>query len=418
MIFETDHRSSTTAVTSTSHFATTSARVFSILSDPSSWNQERVPRVTSATSPSKIVLTFDGVERATVHISSWNSELCQVEVVLDGFSDEPSRLELQDYWQTVTDMLSRRVGKGPFEIASSPGKVNVFFAVGAFLKDGFHEVASCYQGLSLREKVAVEMTGSFSINFAGPLAAECKQAVPSDARNLVYKAGLELIELGANLRPELISFTIHKSVPIAGGMAGGSADAAAALVALNELAQAKLEHKLPEAAARLGSDVPFALTGGSAVGLGRGEIINKIDTSAVLHWVMTPSSEGLSTPDVYRKLDILRVEAGVDVSKIEQPEVPEALVEALISGDPYEVAQHMHNDLEIAAIALRPELARILEAGKKAGSLRSMVSGSGPTIAHLARDRVHAEQIVNRLAVAGFASVATYTSLDGTRLEN
>ena len=418
MIFETDHRSSTKAIVATAHFASTASRVFSILNDPSSWGQKRIPRVTSATSPSKIVLTFDGVERATVQISSWNTELCQMEVILDGFADDSSRAELESYWAEVFEMLNSRVGKGSFVIASSPSKVNVFFAVGAFLKDGFHEVASCYQGLSLREKVAVEIAGRFSINFAGPFAAESRELVPVDARNLVCKAGLQLKELGANLRPEMISFTIHKSVPIAGGMAGGSADGAAALVGLNALLEAGLEQQLPEAAAGLGSDVPFSLVGGTAIGLGRGEKLSKIETSAVLHWVLTPSAEGLSTPDVYRKLDILRVEAGVDVSKIEQPEVPELLVAALISGNAYEVAEFMHNDLEIAAIALRPELAKTIEAGRKAGALKSMVSGSGPTIVHLAKDRLHAEQMVNRLAVAGLPSIATHTSLDGTRLEN
>ncbi len=418
MIFETDHRSSTKALVATAHFASTASRVFNILNDPTSWGQKRTPRVTSATSPSKVVLTFDGVERATVHISAWNTELCQMEVVLDGFVDQASRLELETYWAEVFEMLNSRVGKGSFVIASSPGKVNVFFAVGAFLKDGFHEVASCYQGLSLREKVAVEMAGNFSIQFAGPFAGESKAFVPTDARNLVYKAGLEIKELGAKLRPEMVSYTIHKSVPIAGGMAGGSADAAAALVALNALLDAGLEAQLPEAAAKLGSDVPFSLSGGTAIGLGRGEKLNKIESSAVLHWVMTPSVEGLSTPDVYRKLDILRVEAGVDVTKMDQPEVPEQLIAALIAGNVLEIADYMHNDLEIAATALRPELATIIEAGTKAGALRSMVSGSGPTIAHLARDRVHAEQIVNRLGVAGFASIATYTSLNGATLEN
>ena len=418
MIFETDHRSSMKAAVTTAHYASTAARVFSILNDPSSWGQARIPRVTSATSPSKIVLTFDGVERATIFISSWNTDICQVELVLDGFTDDNSRLRLESYWAEVLEMLKTRVGKGAFVIASSPAKVNVFFAVGAFLKDGFHEVASCYQALSLREKVAVEMAGTFAISFAGPFAAESKELVPTDARNLVYKAALELKELGANLRPEMISYTIHKSVPIAGGMAGGSADGAASLVALNGLVDAGLEGQLPEAAAKLGSDVPFSLWGGTAIGLGRGEKLSRIETSAVLHWVITPSSEGLSTPDVYRKLDVLRVEAGVDVSRLEQPEVPELLVAALISGNAYEVAEYMHNDLENAALALRPELSKTIEAGRKAGALKSMVSGSGPTIAHLAFDRVHAEQIVNRLAVAGLPSFATHTSLNGTVLEN
>jgi 4-diphosphocytidyl-2-C-methyl-D-erythritol kinase len=133
---------------------------------------------------------------------------------------------------------------------------------------------------------------------------------------------------------------------------------------------------------------------------------------------MTPSSVGLSTPDVYRKLDVMRTESGVDVSTLEKPEVPTELVAALVSGDAAEVARYMHNDLEVAALALRPELADTIEAGRKAGALKSMVSGSGPTIAHLAKNRIHAEQIANRLTGAGLPSIATYTSVSGTRLEN
>jgi 4-diphosphocytidyl-2-C-methyl-D-erythritol kinase len=266
--------------------------------------------------------------------------------------------------------------------------------------------------------LSVELEGKFSIGFAGPLAELCKQQVPTDTTNLVYKAGTALQKLNPAVMPQLVAFTIHKSVPIAGGMAGGSADGAAALVALDSLFAAGLEAKLSKAAAKLGSDVPFSLEGGTAIGTGRGEKLSNIETGAVLHWVMTPSQVGLSTPDVYRRLDIMRTEAGVDVSTLEQPEVPAELVAALVAGDAIEVAKYMHNDLEIAALALRPELAATIEAGKKAGALKSMVSGSGPTIAHLAKDRIHAEQIANRLAGAGLPSIATYTSVSGTRLES
>jgi 4-diphosphocytidyl-2-C-methyl-D-erythritol kinase len=250
------------------------------------------------------------------------------------------------------------------------------------------------------------------------MAELCKESVPTDATNLVYKAGLALSKLNPAVLPELVNFVIYKSVPIAGGMAGGSADGAAALVALNRLFRADLDQQLSKVAAKLGSDVPFALEGGTAVGTGRGEKLSKIDTDAVMHWVMTPSQVGLSTPDVYRKLDILRTESGVDVSTLEKPEVPSGLLSALISGDAVEVSKYMHNDLEIAALALRPELSVTIEAGRKAGALKSMVSGSGPTIAHLAKDRIHAEQIANRLIAAGLPSIATYTSVSGTRLEN
>jgi 4-diphosphocytidyl-2C-methyl-D-erythritol kinase len=363
-------------------------------------------------------LTFDGIERATVSISSWRTDFCQVEVVLDGFVDDSARAELETYWLEIWKMLVGRLGTRESVVASSPAKVNVFFAVGAFLKNGFHDVASCYQALSLREVLSVELDGRFSIDFAGPFALLSKEMVPADATNLVYKAGTALKKLNPAVLPELVSFVIHKSVPIAGGMAGGSADGAAALVALDRLFGADLEQQLPKVAAKLGSDVPFSLQGGTAIGTGRGEKLSRIETNAILHWVMTPSQVGLSTPDVYRKLDVMRTESGVDVSALEKPEVPEELVAALVSGDAREVSKYMHNDLEIAALALRPELSKTIEAGRKAGALKSMVSGSGPTIAHLAKDRIHAEQIANRLAGAGLPSIATYTSVSGTRLEN
>jgi 4-diphosphocytidyl-2-C-methyl-D-erythritol kinase len=363
-------------------------------------------------------LTFDGMERATVSISSWSTNFCQLEVVLDGFASENAKAELEEYWSKIWLMLKNRLGNRSSVVCSSPAKVNVFFAVGAFLKNGFHEVASCYQALSLREIVSVELEGRFSISFAGPFAESSRSLVPTDATNLVYKAGVQLAKINTDVFPDRVSFVIHKSVPIAGGMAGGSADGAAALVALNQLFGVELDYKLATVAAKLGSDVPFSLAGGTAIGTGRGEKLSKVETEAILHWVMTPSQVGLSTPDVYRKLDVLRTEAGVDVSALEKPAVPEELVAAVVAGSAEEVAQYMHNDLEIAALALRPELATTIEAGRKAGALKSMVSGSGPTIAHLAKDRIHAEQIANRLAMAGFPSIATYTSTSGTRLES
>jgi 4-diphosphocytidyl-2-C-methyl-D-erythritol kinase len=418
VIFETDFRQAASASVAIAYFASSAARVFSILNDPSSWGQTRTPRVSSASSPSKVVLSFEGVERATVSISSWRTDFCQLEVVLDGFPDDLAKAELESYWLEIWKMLVARLGSRSSVVASSPAKVNVFFGVGAFLKNGFHEVASCYQALSLREVVSVELEGRFSIDFAGPLATQSKEAVPTDATNLVYKAGIALKKLNAAVAPELVSFVIYKSVPIAGGMAGGSADGAAALTALDRLFGAELEPQLPKLAAKLGSDVPFSLQGGTAVGTGRGEKLSQIATDSILHWVMTPSSVGLSTPDVYRKLDVMRTESGVDVSTLEKPEVPTELVAALVSGDAAEVARYMHNDLEVAALALRPELADTIEAGRKAGALKSMVSGSGPTIAHLAKNRIHAEQIANRLNGAGLPSIATYTSVSGTRLEN
>lgn len=418
MIFETDYRNSENSRVGVSIISGNLGQTFSILNDPTSWGQALTPRVVNSTDKSKIVYSFDGEKKATATVNPWNSNVTELEIVISDISDNTNKLAQEQYWNDVVDMLRRRLNNPPIVVASSPGKVNVYFAVGAFLKNGFHNVASCYQALSLRERVLVELTGAFSIDFAGPFEQLCREFVPTDSTNLVYRAGEELKALGAPMGPDKVAFLIHKSVPIAGGMAGGSADAAAALVALNSLFGSGLEDKLSEAAEKLGSDVPFSLMGGTAIGVGRGEVLSRVEVGSALHWVMTPNQAGLSTPQVYRQLDVMRVNEGIDVSALESPEVPEELLEALAAGDVTSVAKLMHNDLEVAALSLMPELSETLEQGQKAGSLRSMVSGSGPTVAHLAKSRIHAEQISNRLQAAGYPSIVTYTSHSGTRLEN
>ena len=418
MIFETDHRASEPTLVGSAILSGNQGQIFNILKDPTSWGQAETPRVVNAIEQSKIVFSFDGEEKAVSTVSAWNSNVTELELVMSGsVANQAGQAQIK-YWNEVVAMLQKRLNGPPIVVASSPGKVNVYFAVGAFLKDGFHDVASCYQALNLREKVLVELTGSFSIDFAGPFERESQLLVPKDSTNLVYRAGQELKELGSAIDSEKVSFLIHKSVPIAGGMAGGSADAAAALVALNSLCGSKLEEKLPEDAAKRGRDVGFSLMGGTAIGVGRGEVLSKVEDGPALHWAITPNPAGLSTPQVYRQLDIMRINQGIDVSALEAPEVPEELLEAIASGDVEAIAKLMHNDLEIAAVAMLPELADTLRAGQKAGSIRSMVSGSGPTIAHLAKNAIHAEQIATRLNAAGYPSLVTYTSNSGTRLEN
>jgi len=418
VIFETDHRASEPTLVGLAILSGNLGQIFNILKDPSSWGQPESPRVVNSIDKAKIVFSFDGERKAVATLSAWNSNVTELEIVISGTVDSQAGKSQIKYWNDVVAMLQKRLNTPPIVVASSPGKVNIYFAVGAFLKDGFHDVASCYQALSLRERVLVELSGTFSIDFAGPFEEACQLLVPKDKTNLVYRAGEELKELGSALGSDKVSFLIHKSVPIAGGMAGGSADAAASLVALNSLFGAGLDDKLPDAAANLGSDVPFSLLGGTAIGVGRGEVLTKVKDGPALHWVMTPNPAGLSTPQVYRQLDVMRVNKGIDVSALEAPEVPEELLEALAAGDVAAVAKLMHNDLEIAAVEMLPELAETLKAGQKAGSLRSMVSGSGPTIAHLAKNAIHAEQIATRLMAAGYPSLVTYTSNSGTRLEN
>ena len=289
-------------------------------------------------------------------------------------------------------------------IASAPGKTNLFFAVGPLLDDGFHEVASVYLALDLREEVTVTPSANWTVEVSGNLSAEQLAAVPTSEENLVVMAAKHVAEL-ARVSAQPIAFEIDKHVPVAGGMGGGSADAAAALVAVNALWCVGVDGQLADSV-NLGADVPFALAGGIAVGLGRGELLTQIDSVPQLNLVLVTSNEGLSTPDVYERLDELRAERGVDPKQAPKASVPNQLIEALKSGDQVEIAGLLTNDLQEAALDLRPDLQLTIDAGISAGALAGFVSGSGPTIAFLAADADGAESLAQKLHTLGFPALA------------
>jgi 4-diphosphocytidyl-2-C-methyl-D-erythritol kinase len=265
--------------------------------------------------------------------------------------------------------------------ARAPGKVNLQLSVGAVRDDGFHPLASIFHAVAMPEEVTVAAgargTGIVINEVTGLQADE----VPRDATNLVWRAAERLaVELGRPA-PDL-RVTIAKGVPVAGGMAGGSADCAAALVALNDLWGSPLARDdLARVALDLGSDVPFSLLGGTALGLGRGELLSPLMVRGTFHWVFATATRGLSTPAVYAAFD--RLVAGRIVP---EPEADAALVAALIAGDARALARVLHNDLQEPALTLRPTLRDVLEAGISAGALGGMVSGSGPTVAFLVAD--------------------------------
>lgn len=417
MIFEPDHSMQGQVVSAIKPFNIESSRLFGILSDPKSWQMGLTPRIGASEFPSSLMLSFDGTCRVMLKLVAWNSLFTEVQISITGFQNDRERLNQEKYFVELFAQIEKRLGIEAPTVASAPGKVNVFFAVGSLSKDGYHEVASCYQALAIRERVLVEQSAKLEIAFSGTFAQLSEEHVPKDESNLVYKAGLLLQESGIDGDPNKVSFTINKGVPIAGGMAGGSADAAAALVALNALWAANMSEQLSATAATLGADVPFSLLGGTALGLGRGEKLSPIDTNKALHWVMSVSHIGLSTPEVYKKLDEIRERNGLNPGKIAKPVASEALVVAVASGDAESVAKLMQNDLEAAALELRPELRTVLDDGLEAGALRSMISGSGPTVAHLASDRIHAEQVASRLERRGHQTITTFSVTSGARLE-
>jgi 4-diphosphocytidyl-2-C-methyl-D-erythritol kinase len=285
-----------------------------------------------------------------------------------------------------------------------PAKINLQLAVGPLRPDGYHGLVTVFHAISLFDEVTVTAADADSVTVRG----EGADQVPENGDNLALRAVQALRteqERRGSASGDGVAVAIDKRIPVAGGMAGGSADAAAALVACNELWDAGLSQAhLCEVGATVGSDVAFAVLGGTAVGRGRGEQLTPALTAqAGYHWVLALADGHLSTPAVYGKLDKLR--AGQNVA---EPELSNELMAALRAGDAERLGAALANDLQAPAIALFPALRKTLSAGREFGALGALVSGSGPTCYFLARDDAHATDLAARLSSAGVCrSVAT-----------
>ncbi|MGW5849971.1 4-(cytidine 5'-diphospho)-2-C-methyl-D-erythritol kinase [Streptomyces sp. NPDC055254] len=271
-----------------------------------------------------------------------------------------------------------------------PAKVNVQLAVGAARPDGFHDLANVFLAVSLYDEVTATAADALTVTCEGPDADQ----VPLDRTNLAARAA-EVLGARAGVEPA-VHLHIAKNIPVAGGMAGGSADGAAALLACDALWGLDTpQAELLDLCAELGSDVPFSLVGGAALGTGRGELLTPVDAGA-FHWVFAVADGGLSTPAVFREFD--RLAAG---TRIPEPVASPALLAALASGDPDALAGALVNDLQPAALSLRPRLADTLAAGTDGGALAGLVSGSGPTTAFLVRDAEAAAKVAAALEASG-----------------
>lgn len=289
-------------------------------------------------------------------------------------------------------------------IVRVPAKVNLQLSVGPLRKDGYHELATVFHAVSLSDEVKAtyaEPGAGITLTISG----EGSDHLPVDESNLAYRAAM-LLAAHAGIEAD-VTMHLNKGIPVAGGMAGGSADAAGALVACDALWRLGTDRDdLMDLAAELGSDVPFALHGGTAVGTGRGEKLMSALARGSFHWVFALADGGLSTPAVYAECDRLR--EGVDVP---DPHVSDLLMQGLRAGDAVILGKALRNDLQAAAISLRPSLAQVLETGDDLGALGGIVSGSGPTCAFLARDHEHALDIAVGLTSAGVCrTVKTATS--------
>jgi 4-diphosphocytidyl-2-C-methyl-D-erythritol kinase len=272
-----------------------------------------------------------------------------------------------------------------------PGKVNLYLAVGDRRDDGYHELTTVFHAVSLLDEVTIRTADTLSVEVTG----EGADTLPADERNLAWQAA-ELMASHVGRSPD-VEIAIEKCIPVAGGMAGGSADAAAVLVGMNNLWEVGVPRRdLHALAARLGSDVPFALHGGTALGTGRGEELATVLARNTFHWVLAFADGGLSTGAVFAEIDRLR--AAGDPPRLTDPE---PLLAALASGDADELAPLLGNDLQAAAISLDPALRRTLRAGVEAGALAGIVSGSGPTCAFLCASAASAVDVGTQLAGAG-----------------
>jgi 4-diphosphocytidyl-2-C-methyl-D-erythritol kinase len=295
----------------------------------------------------------------------------------------------------------------------APGKINVYLGVGARSDDGYHSLATVFQAVSLYEDVYAAPSDGFALEIAGAVDVS---GVPLDDRNLAMRAAKLLaqtagVTAGVHLR-------IRKGVPVAGGMGGGSADAAAALVACDALWGTDLGPRgLHELAARLGADVPFALHGGTAIGTGRGDVLTPALARGRFDWVLVLSGQGLSTPEVYGRLDRMRMHGdALADDPTELLEVPAAVLQALLAGDARDLAPVMMNDLEAAAVAGRPDLELALADGVRMGALTGIVSGSGPTIAFLADGPEAARALQDELKATGREALHVHGPVPGARI--
>lgn len=265
-------------------------------------------------------------------------------------------------------------------------KINLALQVHPRRPDGFHDLATVLQAVSLHDEVTASPAVGLGIGVSGDAAA-----VPADATNLAARAAVLLAE-HAGVRCD-VRLDIDKGIPVAGGMAGGSADAAAALVACDALwGLGHDRSELAALAAQLGSDVPFCLHGGTSFGTGRGELLSDVLARGTYHWVVAVADGGLSTPAVYAAFDQMGAPTGPP---------PDAVIAALRRGDPHALGAALTNDLQPAALRLMPSLRRTVDAGRELGALGTVVSGSGPTVAMLCADRDHQTRIAAALGAEG-----------------
>ena len=284
-------------------------------------------------------------------------------------------------------------------VATAPAKINLCLGVGPLRPDGFHALATVYQAVGLHDQVTVTDGDRTTVEVSAASRVPV-EGVPTDETNIAVRAARLLAEHHGVERG--VAIVIEKGIPVMGGMAGGSADGAASLLACDQLWGLRTpREELLELAGELGSDVPFALLGGTAIGSGRGELVTPLMTRGEYWWVVLESPQGMSTPAVYREFDAMHAAAPVG-----DPEIPDALVQALVGHDVVGLGAALTNDLQPAAFRLRPELAASLDQGRLESAFGAVLSGSGPSCLFLCESRAHAVQVAAGLEARNLGPVS------------
>ena len=387
-----------------------------ILTDVDRWPGNLSPRLLS-NNEHEFVVAFRDNSRARLKTSKIAGGVNRISIEHEAAPETAAGVDYEIFWFELFESLNARLMPEQIAVATAPGKVNLFLQIGPLKSDGYHDLASVFLAVDLTETVVGQISTEYQVKVSGSLDDFELLSVPTDEGNLVVKVAKRVKEFSGTPDALKLSLGIDKHVPVAGGMGGGSADAAAALLVSNELYRSGLEpEQLHELAAVIGADVPFSLLGGAAVGMGNGDRLTAIEGIQPLHLVLIFDNGGLSTPLVYQRLDQLRKARGEEPTEVPQPEVHRNLIRALQGGNVHDIAELLHNDLEEAALSLRPDLETRMIAARQHGALKAMISGSGPTVLALCGSEAGANELCTQLTKLGYQAKAVSGPAAGAEL--
>jgi len=291
-------------------------------------------------------------------------------------------------------------------------KINLFLSVGPRRQDGYHDIRSVMQSLELCDELFFRRTDSSG----GRITLRCSDGrLPSGEQNLVWRAVEAFAGETGVMEEGGVEVFINKRIPVGAGLAGGSADAAAALLAMNNIWELELSlAEIEGIAARVGSDVPFCLRGGTAMVTGRGEKVEPLEPLPSFQVVLASPGEQAPTAEVYKRFDSVAGESGLP-SKEELERMLSALLEGVKKGDFEAISANLHNSLESATIA-RDQVEQYKNTALEAGAAAALMTGSGPAVFALARSLEEAAEVAWELEKTAPITIITGFSDRGAQI--